>query len=363
MLLEQAEPGTTTAVVVIEREPFAGALVRAVDRSSDLYLASRVTTMPGVPRPALRVADVVYVDERSLLEQPEETEQLWALAARIVVARTGPAVEGGQRWIDRGAAAVISRTATPDVMLGTMRRAAVRRVARNLALVPRPASPTPRAPAPHPTPGPAVPLSLDDFVAFERRVRDELAAAMHDGPLQLLLAARQEIEAAEDGDELGLGRARQYVNDAALQLRDHLRDQDLPDPAQLGLAVALRRVAERQAERASAELSVELPPRIDAPKSAETLVSVTRELLTNAVKHADATRFFLSGEFLDDGRLQLRVADDGRGFTTGDEAAAAADGHVGLATVRRRLRELGADLDLQTAPGAGTVFTIVVAPD
>jgi signal transduction histidine kinase len=54
-----------------------------------------------------------------------------------------------------------------------------------------------------------------------------------------------------------------------------------------------------------------------------------------------------------DGRLQVVVEDDGRGF---DVAAApgVADGHLGLTVMRERARSYGGDCAVESRPGAGS---------
>ena len=70
------------------------------------------------------------------------------------------------------------------------------------------------------------------------------------------------------------------------------------------------------------------------------------ESLANVLKHAGATRATVSLAY-DDGRLQLGVADDGRGFDP-DEAS---DG--GLAGLRDRIRALGGTFTSPAGPAMG----------
>ena len=67
---------------------------------------------------------------------------------------------------------------------------------------------------------------------------------------------------------------------------------------------------------------------------------------------AEASRVQITLEALD-GRLQMRVEDNGRGFdpaqTMGD-----GDGHYGLRTMHERAEQLGGQLSVRSAPGAGT---------
>jgi signal transduction histidine kinase len=53
-----------------------------------------------------------------------------------------------------------------------------------------------------------------------------------------------------------------------------------------------------------------------------------------------------------DGRLELTVRDDGRGF---DPAATpgVAEGHLGLTVMRERARSYGGDCAVESRPGAG----------
>jgi signal transduction histidine kinase len=74
------------------------------------------------------------------------------------------------------------------------------------------------------------------------------------------------------------------------------------------------------------------------------------ESLANVLKHADATHTTISLTY-EDGRLQLGVADDGRGF----DPDTASDG--GLAGLRDRIRALGGTVTVVSAPGSGTRIT------
>jgi signal transduction histidine kinase len=74
------------------------------------------------------------------------------------------------------------------------------------------------------------------------------------------------------------------------------------------------------------------------------------ESLANVLKHADATSATVSLTF-DDGRLELAVVDDGRGF----DPDATSEG--GLAGLRDRIRALGGTVTIASRPEAGTRIT------
>lgn len=98
------------------------------------------------------------------------------------------------------------------------------------------------------------------------------------------------------------------------------------------------------------------------PVSAEArrnLLLVLKEALTNAARHAGASR--VSVELTArGGRLQLRVSDDGRGLDPAAVASAAERGHLGLPNLTRRAAALGGTLEIGPAPGGGTCVALAV---
>ena len=76
---------------------------------------------------------------------------------------------------------------------------------------------------------------------------------------------------------------------------------------------------------------------------------VVKEALHNALKHASPQHVVV--EFaVEDGRLHLRIQDDGRGFAS---APSPPRGN-GLVNMPRRIRDLGGSFELDSAPGRGT---------
>ncbi len=93
------------------------------------------------------------------------------------------------------------------------------------------------------------------------------------------------------------------------------------------------------------------------PESYQTsLYRMLQECLTNVVKHAQATevavRLIKSAD-----EVRLTVADDGCGFA---ESSQAAPGHYGLLSIQERAEQLGGHVAISSAPGHGTMVTIVV---
>lgn len=79
------------------------------------------------------------------------------------------------------------------------------------------------------------------------------------------------------------------------------------------------------------------------------LLRVCQEAISNVIRHAEARRVKVSMR-MDAERVQLRVADDGRGIAPG-----AARG-IGISSMERRLVELGGSLQLRPRRPRGTVL-------
>jgi signal transduction histidine kinase len=86
------------------------------------------------------------------------------------------------------------------------------------------------------------------------------------------------------------------------------------------------------------------------------VLSLARELLNNAAKHAqaDVVQVTVARQ---DGHVLLEVADDGKGLDAEAVAAAPMAGHIGLASMTQRVEAVGGTLDLRKAPsGRGTTI-------
>jgi signal transduction histidine kinase len=127
-----------------------------------------------------------------------------------------------------------------------------------------------------------------------------------------------------------------------------------------GLAAALRGHVEVLRRVHAVELRLELTgkPRV-RPGVDEEVFRIAQEALHNALRHARAERVSVRLEENGDG-LGLVVTDDGVGF---DPAAPALRARrLGLTSMEERARELGARLEIESTPGAGTSVRLELGP-
>ena len=194
---------------------------------------------------------------------------------------------------------------------------------------------------------------LTDALEAEQRERKALAESLHDNAIQNLLSARHELEeAAETVTHPALARADEALVAAAGQLREAVFDLHPYVLEAAGLEAALRSIANEAAARGRLRLRLDLhcPDRHDGD---QLVFSAARELLSNVVRHADASGVAVRLAEAN-GDLVLVVEDDGRGFPPGLPDERLADGHIGLAAQRVRIESAGGRMELFSAPGDGT---------
>ncbi len=189
------------------------------------------------------------------------------------------------------------------------------------------------------------------------RERTRLADALHDSPVQNLIAARHDLRRAErTGDLESFARLSDAIDDTVMALREEIFKLHPHVLDHVGLSAALEQVARRHERDADIRVKLDIDPAA-AGAHGDFLFALGRELLGNAAKHAQPheIRMALSR---DPAGVTLNVADDGCGIPDGRLRQALLDGHVGLAAVRERVAALGGTLSIDSAAGRGTAVRV-----
>src|SRR5687768_2075322 len=192
---------------------------------------------------------------------------------------------------------------------------------------------------------------LRESVAAAEAERARWARELHDETLQGLGGLRMLVSAARRRDDAGAMRAalEEVVTtiDAEIEgLRTLIRELRPAALDELGPAPAIEELAARTSARHGLDVTTELDfTGRRSPEVETALYRIIQEALTNAVKHAGASRVTVMAREAD-GTLQLSVTDDGRGF---DPSAPGAG--FGLAGMRERVLLLGGTLDVTSGPG------------
>src|SRR5216684_1718200 len=213
----------------------------------------------------------------------------------------------------------------------------------------------------------ALRAAADNLQALTRRLveaeeaeRRRIARELHDRVGQNLSALNINLDLAlgaacasplrrrriEDSVSL-VDATLQSIENVMAELRPPLLDE-------YGLGAALGWYAEEFSRRTG--IAVVLRDGKDAaadlrPEAAVALFRIAQEALNNVAKHAGAKQ--VSVELACEAEeIVLRVADDGAGF---DPAAAARGKRWGMKTMRERAEAAGGRLEVDSAPGEGTI--------
>jgi signal transduction histidine kinase len=176
--------------------------------------------------------------------------------------------------------------------------------------------------------------------------RRRLARELHDGVVQELGFIRSEAHGifSDDGVRRRIVESVDRATDEARAAIDTLdQDGDLP------LGLLLHRAARQVAERYGGHVVVDLDVSVDATsEQGHDLVRITREAVSNAIRHGGASSIGI-GLLRDRGGRRLVVHDDGLGF---DPVAVDGTGY-GMTSMRERARSLPGTFRVSSTPGRG----------
>ena len=197
------------------------------------------------------------------------------------------------------------------------------------------------------------------------RERNRLARELHDTLAHTLSSLAVQLEATRSLWERDPSGARALLDASLVATRgglnearralQALRAAPLED---LGLRLALQRLAQSTAERAGVALELRLPdhgPELP-PDVEQCIYRVAQEALENVARHAQASQVAVHLEH-DRRQVILLVRDNGRGF---DSAQVSDDQRFGLQGMRERARLLGGQLELTSQPGVCTTLRLTV---
>jgi signal transduction histidine kinase len=194
--------------------------------------------------------------------------------------------------------------------------------------------------------------------------RNRVAREIHDTLAQGFTGVIAQLEAARGAiSQKKTVRVSDHLERAGELAREGLREarrsvQALRPLAlaEKPLAVALRDLIERMTTGMTmrAKLALKGEP-IQLPEEWETnLLRIGQEVLTNAVRHSQASNFDALLAFATR-EVRMEVRDDGRGFDP-----AKVHGGFGIQGIRERVQGMGGKFTIQSAEGKGTVISVLL---
>jgi two-component system, NarL family, sensor kinase len=205
---------------------------------------------------------------------------------------------------------------------------------------------------------------LQNMLELEKRERQAISERLHDGALQYVLVARQDIDYVRDGSVEAVDRVDEALVECSGLLRDVVRELHPEVLARSGLKAALETLAAGLSARSSLFVEVDARTWPDGVRTEadHVLYGAAREALTNVIKHARASNVWVELE-QGDGLATLRIADDGVGISQEKVAKSLEDGHIGMASTRTKVLAADGEFAVRaTSPGTEVTVTVPLAP-
>jgi signal transduction histidine kinase len=205
--------------------------------------------------------------------------------------------------------------------------------------------------------------SLSNAMAEERAdERQKIAAYLHDDLAQVLFRLSIQVDVArkllDKGDVIETGnqleKIRESKQDTSDRIRALIRDLHRSPLGAKGLAEALESFTDEVGRDSGVYFHLDVADVAMPAPIALLIYHIAREGLMNALKHAQATDFWIIVRG-DDEFLELQLKDNGVGF---DTTLPGPEGHFGMAMMQERAEVGGGTAEVFSVPGQGTTITV-----
>lgn len=197
----------------------------------------------------------------------------------------------------------------------------------------------------------------EERTRIARELHDELGQGLTAVKIDLWQLANRPLPSQSIPEKMeGMLTLVDSMIDSTRRIFTNLRPSMLDE---LGLTAAIEWQAQEFRKRTGIECQVTSTP-VDAdldPQTSMALFRICQEALTNATRHAHATRITITLDTKADGNLVLAVEDNGRGITA-DESTGLRS--MGLSGMRERALMLGGTFSIMGCLAGGTTVTVTI---
>ncbi len=195
--------------------------------------------------------------------------------------------------------------------------------------------------------------------------RNRIARELHDSVSQNIFGIRLNLNTLDFISEKDPRRAHEInrllqgmVEEVQTELRLMIYELRPADLSEHGFFEALESMVSLFRVRYNLDILIDLKGDeiLDSRKQLA-LYRVLQESLNNIVKHANATKVNVS-LILQQGKGQLLVCDNGKGFTNHDLLDEYESKHFGLKGMKERVAEMGGEFSVQSDTGVGTMVKV-----
>lgn len=207
-------------------------------------------------------------------------------------------------------------------------------------------------------------LATKAIIEAEEKERERIASELHDGVGQLMSAAKlnlhayeSSLTAATEDQKIAIERISSLIGESAKEIRIVAHNMMPNVLLKKGLSNAVREFLNKIDSHV---LKVNLDTQginesID--HNIETvLYRIIQECVNNVIKHSQASKLDISMIHDKEG-VSVTIEDNGKGFNVSDKINI--DG-IGLKNIKSRIQYLKGSIDIDSAPGRGTLVALFV---
>jgi PAS domain S-box-containing protein len=205
---------------------------------------------------------------------------------------------------------------------------------------------------------------MADLTLAEQRERQRLSQVLHDGLQQILVAAKYQLALVPRSQNVAqsANQVEDLITDAIETSRSLSAELSPPILFKEDLVSALEWLVRWMRDQHGLDVDLIARKKIE-PFTRAVLILLfqsARELLFNVVKHAGVKKARIEID-RQDGRFQMTIEDEGVGFDMNKfETSEAQRGGIGLLSIRERLPHIGGSMEIDSAPGRGSRFRLIV---
>ncbi|MBC3758817.1 sensor histidine kinase [Hyunsoonleella sp. SJ7] len=201
-------------------------------------------------------------------------------------------------------------------------------------------------------------VSIDAMIEGQEKERQRIADDLHDDLGGLMATVKLHFNALKDKQTPELfDRTTTLLDDAYQKIRSIAHAKNSGVIAKQGLLIAVQNMADKIS--ASNKITVKvidhgLDQRLE--NSLElTIFRVIQELITNVIKHAEATESTIHLTNHDE-TLNIMVEDNGKGFNPSQVTTK--NKGMGISSIDKRIEHLNGSMTIESDPGTGTTIII-----
>lgn len=192
-----------------------------------------------------------------------------------------------------------------------------------------------------------------------RELHDSIAQALSFLKIQVQLLRTAVRKNDTQKAELALNELDDGLKESIADVREllvHFRTRAMGDEIETAIQQTLQKFQHQTGLKIGSRITgdgMPLPPDVQVQ-----VLHIVQEALSNVRKHAGATAVEIR---VDKGPAWcIAVHDDGRGFDTDVELT---ELNVGMKIMRERAQQIGARVDIRSAPGEGTILSLKLPPN